>query len=255
MTPATHLALRDNCAQNGGMVGGDDRTLPCAITKRDPRTAADYASAAPATRPSSPPTSSRCRKWMAPTRPSWCSRATTTVSARAPTRRRMASRSGAACRIAASPSTSRCRSDNAVRRGVVVTFFPGTANEFRLMSVHLKSGCPAGPLTAEGRNCELLSRQVAPLEAWIEEQAQRRPPLRRARRFQPPLHASRRARARSAGPTAERLRRDRRSASPRPRNSPTSPAREKFMPVHHGQRVPRIHRQHPAGPRSREERC
>ena len=59
--------------------------------------------------------------------------------------------------------------DNAVRRGVVVTFFPGTANEFRLMSVHLKSGCPAGPLTAAGRNCELLSRQVAPLEAWIEE--------------------------------------------------------------------------------------
>ncbi len=39
------------------------------------------------------------------------------------------------------------------------------------MSVHLKSGCPAGPLTAEGRNCDLLSRQVAPLEAWIEEQA------------------------------------------------------------------------------------
>jgi hypothetical protein len=37
--------------------------------------------------------------------------------------------------------------------------------------VHLKSGCPAGPLTAEGRNCDLLSKQVAPLEAWIDEQA------------------------------------------------------------------------------------
>ncbi len=61
--------------------------------------------------------------------------------------------------------------DNAVRRGVVVTFFPGTNNEFRLMSVHLKSGCPAGPLTADGRNCDLLSRQVAPLEAWIEGEA------------------------------------------------------------------------------------
>ena len=46
MTPATHLALRANCAQNGGMVGGDDRTLPCAITKREPRTADDYAIAA-----------------------------------------------------------------------------------------------------------------------------------------------------------------------------------------------------------------
>ena len=61
--------------------------------------------------------------------------------------------------------------DNAVRRGVVATFFPDTPNEFRLMSVHLKSGCPAGPLTAPGRNCELLSRQVAPLEAWIEAEA------------------------------------------------------------------------------------
>ncbi len=61
--------------------------------------------------------------------------------------------------------------DNAVRRGVVATFFPGTSQEFRLMSVHLKSGCPAGPLTAEGRNCDLLSRQIAPLEAWIDEQA------------------------------------------------------------------------------------
>jgi endonuclease/exonuclease/phosphatase family metal-dependent hydrolase len=39
------------------------------------------------------------------------------------------------------------------------------------MSVHLKSGCPGGPLTAPGRNCELLSKQVAPLEAWIEGEA------------------------------------------------------------------------------------
>jgi endonuclease/exonuclease/phosphatase family metal-dependent hydrolase len=60
---------------------------------------------------------------------------------------------------------------NAVRRGVVATFFPGTRNEFRLMSVHLKSGCPEGPLTAEDRNCELLSQQVAPLKAWIEGEA------------------------------------------------------------------------------------
>jgi endonuclease/exonuclease/phosphatase family metal-dependent hydrolase len=58
-----------------------------------------------------------------------------------------------------------------VRRGVVVTFFPGTVNEFRLMSVHLKSGCPAGPLTAPGRNCDLLTKQVAPLESWIEGEA------------------------------------------------------------------------------------
>src|SRR5690606_9711500 len=43
LTPATHLALRDHCAERGGEVRGDDRTLPCAITRREPRTEADYA--------------------------------------------------------------------------------------------------------------------------------------------------------------------------------------------------------------------
>jgi len=71
----------------------------------------------------------------------------------------------------ASPTVKIAGACNAVRRGVVATFFPGTPNEFRLMAVHLKSGCPAGPLTAPGRNCELLTRQVAPLEQWIEGEA------------------------------------------------------------------------------------
>ena len=44
MTPATHRALSDRCAQQGGMIRGNDRTLPCAITKREPRSDADYAS-------------------------------------------------------------------------------------------------------------------------------------------------------------------------------------------------------------------
>ncbi|MGB8328413.1 MAG: HAD family acid phosphatase [Steroidobacteraceae bacterium] len=61
--------------------------------------------------------------------------------------------------------------DDEVRRGAVVTLFPGTRNEMTLMSVHLKSGCPQGPLTAAERACRLISRQVAPLEAWIDAQA------------------------------------------------------------------------------------
>jgi acid phosphatase len=44
VTPSTHAGLHDTCAQNGGMVKGDDRTLPCAITKHPPRTEGDYAS-------------------------------------------------------------------------------------------------------------------------------------------------------------------------------------------------------------------
>ncbi len=170
MTPATHLALRDNCAQNGGMVGGDDRTLPCAITKREPRTPDDYAS---------------LRRYAAELKADivalqevdgpdaaaqvfpgydYC------FSTRAHTQKNgFAIRRGLPFRC--EPEYEALSLDNAVRRGVVATFFPGTVNEFRLMSVHLKSGCPAGPLTAEGRNCELLSRQVAPLEAWIDAEA------------------------------------------------------------------------------------
>jgi 5'-nucleotidase (lipoprotein e(P4) family) len=170
MTPATHLALRANCAENGGMVGGDDRTLPCAITKREPRNAGDYES---------------LRRYAAELRPDivalqevdgpdaaeqvfpgydFC------FSTRGHTQKNgFAIRRGLPFRC--EPEYEALSLDNAVRRGVVATFFPDTPNEFRLMSVHLKSGCPAGPLTAPGRNCELLSRQVAPLEQWIEGEA------------------------------------------------------------------------------------
>jgi acid phosphatase len=170
VTPATHQALRADCAKNGGMVGGDDRTLPCAITEHAPRTPDDYAS---------------LRNYAAQLRADivalqevdgpdaaeqvfpgydYC------FSTRAHVQKNgFAIRRGLPHRC--EPEYEPLSLNNAVRRGVVVTFFPGTVNEFRLMSVHLKSGCPAGPLTAEGRNCELLSRQVAPLEAWIEGEA------------------------------------------------------------------------------------
>jgi 5'-nucleotidase (lipoprotein e(P4) family) len=170
VTPATHLGLRATCAQNGGMVGGDDRTLPCAITKHAPRTDADYAS---------------LRKYAAQLRADIVAlqevdgpEAAALVfpgydycfSTRGHTQKNgFAIRRGLPYRC--EPEYEPLSVGNAVRRGVVVTFFPGTTNEFRLMSVHLKSGCPAGPLTAEGRNCALLTQQVAPLEAWIEGQA------------------------------------------------------------------------------------
>ena len=170
VTPATHLALRGTCAEQGGMVGGDERTLPCAITKHALRTPDDYAS---------------LRNYAAQIKGDivalqevdgpdaaaqvfpgydFC------FSTRAHTQKNgFAIRRGLPFRC--EPEYEPLSIDNAVRRGVVATFFPGTPNEFRLMSVHLKSGCPAGPLTAPGRNCELLSKQVAPLEAWIEGEA------------------------------------------------------------------------------------
>jgi endonuclease/exonuclease/phosphatase family metal-dependent hydrolase len=170
MTPETHRALRDNCAEQGGMVGGDDRTLPCAITRREPRSAADYAS---------------LRHYAATLAADIVALQEVDGPEAAAlvfpgydfcfTTRAHTQKNGFAIRRGL---PYRCESeyeplsiDNAVRRGVVATFFPGTSQEFRLMSVHLKSGCPAGPLTAEGRNCDLLSRQIAPLEAWIDEEA------------------------------------------------------------------------------------
>ncbi|HEU4779357.1 MAG TPA: HAD family acid phosphatase [Steroidobacteraceae bacterium] len=170
MTPATHVALRADCAEQGGMVGGDDRTLPCAITKRAPRTPDDYVS---------------LRNYAAQLRADVIAlqevdgpEAAAQVfpgydfcfSTRAHTQKNgFAIRRGLPYRC--EQEYDALSVNNAVRRGVVATFFPGTANEFRLMSVHLKSGCPAGPLTAPGRNCDLLTKQVGPLEAWIEDEA------------------------------------------------------------------------------------
>jgi 5'-nucleotidase (lipoprotein e(P4) family) len=170
MTPATHVALRANCAQNGGMVGGDDRTLPCAITRREPRTADDYRSLRAY--------AARLRGDIVALQEVDGPDAARQVfpgydfcfSTRGHTQKNgFAIRRGLPHRC--EPEYEPLSIGNAVRRGVVVTFFPGTANEFRLMSVHLKSGCPVGPLTAPGRNCDLLTKQVAPLEAWIEGEA------------------------------------------------------------------------------------
>ncbi|HET9864337.1 MAG TPA: hypothetical protein VFP37_12895, partial [Steroidobacteraceae bacterium] len=158
------------CAEDGGRVGGDQRILPCAITRRVPRADEDYA----ALRRYATQLAADIVALQEVDGPDaaalvfpgydYC------FSSRAHVQKNgFAIRRGLPHRC--EPEYEPLSVGNAVRRGVVVTFFPGTANEFRLMSVHLKSGCPAGPLTAEGRNCELLSRQVAPLKAWIEDEA------------------------------------------------------------------------------------
>jgi len=46
------------------------------------------------------------------------------------------------------------------------------ADEMTLMNVHLKSGCPEGPISESATaDCVSLAAQVAPLEAWIDAQA------------------------------------------------------------------------------------
>lgn len=62
--------------------------------------------------------------------------------------------------------------DDMERRGVVVTLFPGTTNAMTFLGLHLRSGCPQGPLTDQ-RNikCARLAAQLPALRAWIDAQA------------------------------------------------------------------------------------
>jgi endonuclease/exonuclease/phosphatase family metal-dependent hydrolase len=64
------------------------------------------------------------------------------------------------------PSTER-----PLRRGLALGV-PVRDTRITLLAVHLKSGCPGGPMDAPNRAaCRSLQRQAAPLEAWIEAQA------------------------------------------------------------------------------------
>jgi endonuclease/exonuclease/phosphatase family metal-dependent hydrolase len=64
-----------------------------------------------------------------------------------------------------------------VRRGVELRVFPGTPQELRLLSVHLKSGCSRDPLDSTRAGCAVLARQVPILERWIDAQANEHKPF------------------------------------------------------------------------------
>ena len=64
-----------------------------------------------------------------------------------------------------------------VRRGVELRLFPGTAQEMRFLSVHLKSGCARDSLESTRPSCGELVRQVPVLEHWIDAQASEHKPF------------------------------------------------------------------------------
>ena len=64
-----------------------------------------------------------------------------------------------------------------VRRGVEIRMFPGTPDELRLLSVHLKSGCSRDTLDSRRASCIQLAAQVPILERWIDAQAAARIPF------------------------------------------------------------------------------
>jgi len=62
---------------------------------------------------------------------------------------------------------------DSLRRGAVITLYPGEGRAITLMSVHLKSGCSVAPLDSPGAACRGLAGQLAPLTRWIESKGVR----------------------------------------------------------------------------------
>lgn len=59
--------------------------------------------------------------------------------------------------------------DGKSRAGADITLWPGSSHAVRVLNVHLKSGCFAGPLFKKGP-CLALRAQVPLVEAWIDQQ-------------------------------------------------------------------------------------
>lgn len=72
--------------------------------------------------------------------------------------------------VVQNPDLSALNTSGGLRHGVDITIFVGR-QEIRLLSVHLKSGCFANPLTSGSDACQKLNEQVPVLESWIDARA------------------------------------------------------------------------------------
>jgi endonuclease/exonuclease/phosphatase family metal-dependent hydrolase len=176
IAPAVFRPLKASCAQNGVPVGGNERRLPCDVAFGKERASSDFAALARYAVALDADVialqevdGAEAARLVFPGY-SFCFSA-----------RRHLQNTGFAVRAGLS---HRCGADalglglgDALRRGAEVVLFPDSPAEVRLLSIHLKSGCARDPLDSPREACGALSRQVAALEQWIDEQA------RRGRRF------------------------------------------------------------------------
>jgi 5'-nucleotidase (lipoprotein e(P4) family) len=169
--PSTYRALAPVCTTEGSRLPGAERGLPCGVAARLERSAEDFAA---------------LRRYAAQLDADVIALQEVDGPAAAAlvfpghefcfSTRSHVQKNGFAIRAGL---PFRCESEylplslgDSSRRGVVVTLFPDSRDAITLMSVHLKSGCAAGPLDAPDRPaCEVLARQVEPLEQWIDAQA------------------------------------------------------------------------------------
>jgi exonuclease III len=168
--PATFAALRDSCVESGGKVPGNERNLPCSIVPRLDRQPEDFAALARYARELDADVLA-LQEVDGPGAASlfldgydYCFTSRANVQ-----KNGFAIRRGIPFRC--EPEFMELSLDDRVRRGVVITLFPGRRRAISLMAVHLKSGCPAGPLISADNDCLTLSRQVPLLEQWIDSQA------------------------------------------------------------------------------------
>ncbi len=169
--PTTFAALRGSCVASGGRVPGDQRSIPCGIVPRLDRKPDDFAVLARyaqqldadvlALEEVDGPGAAN----LFLTGYDYCFTTRANVQ-----KNGIAIRRGIPFRC--EPEYVPLSLDDRVRRGVVVTLFPGTRREITLMAVHLKSGCPVGPMTgSDDPDCAVLARQLPILEQWIDAQA------------------------------------------------------------------------------------
>jgi endonuclease/exonuclease/phosphatase family metal-dependent hydrolase len=172
MTPATHVALRPTCTREDQPYV-PARSIPCDVAREPTRGAADF---------------SRLRQYVAQldadvialqevdgpeaarqvfTDHDFCFTARRSVQNNG-----FAIRRGRGIRFVCGPDYAALAAGRGhLRAGAQLTLFPGTPQELHLLGVHLKSGCARQRLDGSLEACELLSRQIAPLRAWVHMQA------------------------------------------------------------------------------------
>ncbi len=170
-------------------------------------------------RTSSMRTSSRFRKWTGRTRRASCSPTTSSASPAAGMYRTRGLLSAMECRIGAGLTCAHSSTGDSLRRGAELILYPGEPRELRLLSVHLKSGCPTKPSPPRAMPAGDLARQVPALERWIDDQAAAKRPIRHPRRLQPRPAGG----AASGAPGGKSLVGDRRRQRPTGRTFTTRP--------------------------------
>src|SRR5262249_49920852 len=158
--------LKTNCAPEGTAARGDVRQLPCDVASRLERSSRDFAVLARYARELDADVvalqetdGAEAARLVFPDY-EFCFTARTHVQNTG-----FAVRRGIPFRCG--PDDRELSLGDSLRRGKEITLFPGTPQEMRLLSVHLKSGCSSKPLTAPDKACRELGRQAPILEAWL----------------------------------------------------------------------------------------